>query len=485
MRSPWPWRRRASSSVGWEGIVNRKNMRKSKKSGQNSAPIKTKPAPDPVAEAATPPPPPKLSICIPTYNRAPFLDRVLTHLRDDAVLPFDFEIVVSDNASTDDTGNVVKRYADAGLQIRYLKQAANSGLEPNFCSAMRHARGEYTVYLADDDFLVFDKLIRVVECLDQNPGISAVYTPWVFWDDVDKAEGGQFFRLTGGSVFDAGKILELFDFIVDRHIFPEIAVYRTRALQAVLTPRTICYFFFAYLAHLLDHGAVAFLDEPFYRHVTRSALDRDRPQAGFEQVMTDWDIYRGGLDYLLNVGVRRAGAAIDEARGRAIQARVDQFVRVRMMVALRMWAWRGNYIRAFEIYNRLRLWTPDEDTVLRPLRAPVIALTAGEAHLTASLQQLALLQMVVEIANTTAAIQRLEVYIGAPFDAETWMRHLGLAPRMAIAVEGTPATPRTAEQTFVFYGANSGLDHAGLIALGYDPGLILSERMMWMNVPVR
>jgi hypothetical protein len=307
----------------------------------------------------------------------------------------------------------------------------------------------------------------------------------VFWDDIDKVSGGQFFRLDGGCAFGAGQVLELFDFIVDRHIFPEIAVYRTPALQAVVTPRTVCYFFFAYLAHLLDHGGVAFIDEPFYRHVTRNALDRDRPQAGYEQVMTDWDIYRGGLDYLLNVGIRRAGIPIDEQRGRVIQARVDQFVRARMMVAMRMWIGRSNFVRAFEIYNRLRLWTPDDDGILRPLRAPMITVVQGTEQLNASLQQMALLQMVVEIANTTAAVQRLEVYIGSGFDAQTWMRHIGLDPRITLVSDGTPATPRRADHTFVFYGANSGLEHAALIALGYHPGLILGERMMWMNVPIR
>jgi hypothetical protein len=103
----------------------------------------------------------------------------------------------------------------------------------------------------------------------------------------------------------------------------------------------------------------------------------------------------------------------------------------------------------------------------------------------ASLQQMALLQMVVEIANTTAAVQRLEVYIGSGFDAQTWMRHIGLDPRITLVSDGTPATPRRADHTFVFYGANSGLEHAALIALGYHPGLILGERMMWMNVPIR
>ncbi|MFP5236272.1 MAG: glycosyltransferase family 2 protein [Acidobacteriota bacterium] len=94
-----------------------------------------------------------LSICIPTYNRAVFLAECLESLAlFDAALWDNVEIVVSDNASTDNTKEVVERYRDR-IPIRYFRNATNIGGERNFFAAARHGLGEYVWVFGDDDIL--------------------------------------------------------------------------------------------------------------------------------------------------------------------------------------------------------------------------------------------------------------------------------------------------------------------------------------------
>jgi abequosyltransferase len=92
---------------------------------------------------------PLLSICIPTYNRAGFLNECLSSIRPDD-LDGRIEIVVSDNASTDDTLMVLKTF-QATHPLRYIVQSENFGPDHNFDAVVAEARGEYCWLLGSDD----------------------------------------------------------------------------------------------------------------------------------------------------------------------------------------------------------------------------------------------------------------------------------------------------------------------------------------------
>lgn len=95
--------------------------------------------------------PVKLSICIATFNRAEFIGATLESIIGQATR--DCEIVISDNASSDRTEEVVSEYACRFEHFRYVRQDTNRGLDRNFDSAVGHARGEYCWLLPDDDLL--------------------------------------------------------------------------------------------------------------------------------------------------------------------------------------------------------------------------------------------------------------------------------------------------------------------------------------------
>ncbi len=90
---------------------------------------------------------PFFTVGIPTYNRAKWLGEAIELVLRQSFS--DFELLVSDNASTDDTAGVAASFAD--VRIRYVRQAENIGPAANFNYVIEHARGEFLVFNQDDD----------------------------------------------------------------------------------------------------------------------------------------------------------------------------------------------------------------------------------------------------------------------------------------------------------------------------------------------
>jgi glycosyltransferase involved in cell wall biosynthesis len=295
----------------------------------------------------------KLSICIPTYNRAPFLRYLLAKFVEQKAIDFPYEIVISDNASTDDTTMVVQEFATKGLPIRYYKREVNDGGWANLTNAYQYANGQYSLYLADDDLLIFENLRPAILYLDANPDVVVCHAPWFLYDAIDDKDGQPFYHIEKARRFSQRNFAALFSFITDRHIFPEIAIYRTDTLRSIVVPHEFCYWAFSYLAQAIDIGAVAFVEKPFYRSVTRTHVVRDREQGGHEETMTSWDRYRGGLEYFLYLGAKRGQIDLSGPNKAKYEQICSLFTLRRMAVALRMWVARKEYIKAYEIYARL------------------------------------------------------------------------------------------------------------------------------------
>src|SRR5262249_35935561 len=113
---------------------------------------------------------PEVSVIIPSYNSARYLtDAVDSVLRQTFC---DFEMVIVDDGSTDDTEAVVRRY---GERVRYLRQP-NSGVAAARNRGIEESRGRYVAFLDADDTWHQDKLHAQVAALLKNPGYLACYT---------------------------------------------------------------------------------------------------------------------------------------------------------------------------------------------------------------------------------------------------------------------------------------------------------------------
>lgn len=109
----------------------------------------------------------RLSICIPTYNRASTLRRLLDSIASQIGNDGMVEVAISDNASTDDTAELIAGYVAAGLPITYHRFDENRGFDRNLLNAIDIASGEYCWLLGSDDFLEPNALTRMRDVLDR------------------------------------------------------------------------------------------------------------------------------------------------------------------------------------------------------------------------------------------------------------------------------------------------------------------------------
>jgi glycosyltransferase involved in cell wall biosynthesis len=117
---------------------------------------------------------PKVSIGMPIYNGEHFLPQTLDSLL--AQTYKDFELIISDNASSDGTQEICQKYAAQDPRVRYLRQSVNLGASQNFNHVFDLASGEYFKWAAHDDLCAPEYLARCVEVLDRDPQVILCYT---------------------------------------------------------------------------------------------------------------------------------------------------------------------------------------------------------------------------------------------------------------------------------------------------------------------
>jgi glycosyltransferase involved in cell wall biosynthesis len=131
---------------------------------------------------------PKLSICIPTYNRSKLLRDLLASLVIEVVdLEVDVEIVISDNCSDDETSAIVDGYRER-LNLVYHRNNENKGAAANVLSVTDHASGLYCWIFGDDDLPVPGSIKRVVNIIDNNPEILGIVTGYSYERADEKSE---------------------------------------------------------------------------------------------------------------------------------------------------------------------------------------------------------------------------------------------------------------------------------------------------------
>jgi glycosyltransferase involved in cell wall biosynthesis len=305
--------------------------------------------------AAAGPVRPMLSICLITYNRVQFLESLLQRLIATGMAGLNYEIVLCDNCSTDTTMALATRWAEQHPQIRYFRQDHDVGALNNLLSAYRLATGSYAIYLADDDLLIPEAVAEAVRYLEQHAEVVVAHAPWEMWDDVAKQAQGHFYRVEETRTFARGQALELANFVIERHIFPEICIYRTAALHRMYVAPSAGFWPFVYLAICLNFGEVAFLKRPFYRSVTRHSVGLEREQMGAVDILSKLDSYRVGLEVLFNAAYRFQGLnGVPAAKIEIVQRMIRNFIAVRVQVAIRFLKKARNFTAAAQYLSRLQ-----------------------------------------------------------------------------------------------------------------------------------
>ena len=126
---------------------------------------------------------PFLSVCIMTYNRAETLRETLDSILPQAASLLNVEVLVSDNASTDKTAEVVHEYGTANPGLRYSRNPQNVGFDGNVVACIENANGEYLAFFSDDDIAPSGYLEGLVKDLDESRPIAAYVNHTPFFHD--------------------------------------------------------------------------------------------------------------------------------------------------------------------------------------------------------------------------------------------------------------------------------------------------------------
>jgi glycosyltransferase involved in cell wall biosynthesis len=118
-------------------------------------------------------PAPLVSVGLFVYNGERFLEETLNSILNQTFI--DFELIISDNASTDRTGDIAQDYASRDNRIRYYRAEKNMGAGRNVRRVYELATGKYFKQAACDDLLEPDFLRRCVEILERDPGCVLAY----------------------------------------------------------------------------------------------------------------------------------------------------------------------------------------------------------------------------------------------------------------------------------------------------------------------
>ena len=122
----------------------------------------------------------KFSIVIPTYNRAAFLPKAIESVL--AQTYTDWELIIVDDGSTDNTKDVVSQYSDSRITYIYQQNVERSAARNN---GIMHASGDYICFLDSDNYIKADRLQKLVEYIGNKQTTACYYTD-IEYNDVAK-----------------------------------------------------------------------------------------------------------------------------------------------------------------------------------------------------------------------------------------------------------------------------------------------------------
>ena len=131
---------------------------------------------------------PKVSVGLPVFNGERYLPNALARLLQQDCE--DFELIVSDNASTDGTQDICRAFAKKDPRIRYFRNDTNIGLAANHNRTFELSRGQFFKWAAHDDDFPPAMLARFVAAFEEGPpNVGVVYSCCEYIDECGKVEG--------------------------------------------------------------------------------------------------------------------------------------------------------------------------------------------------------------------------------------------------------------------------------------------------------
>ena len=118
---------------------------------------------------------PLLTIAVPTFNRAEELEKCLNTIFPEAANEEEIEVLIGNNASTDQTELVIRKFMQRYKNIIYIKRLKNIGADGNIFKLVEESNGRYCLLHGDDDYFVPGAIKYIVDIIKQNPQCSIYF----------------------------------------------------------------------------------------------------------------------------------------------------------------------------------------------------------------------------------------------------------------------------------------------------------------------
>lgn len=223
----------------------------------------------------------KLSILVVTYNQEKYIGQCLDSILTQKV-SFDYEIVIADDCSTDNTPSIVKKYAASHSKIKPIFNEKNEGFVRNWKIALSHCTGDYVAILEGDDYWLTDyRIQRQVDFMDTTPEYGMCCAKAKVWDELT----GVFVREAGSDCCENYETLIVDNndvvtstTVIRRHLFLKAYEEINQFLPEDLQWDTSIWFWFA------ANSKIKFINEYYevYRLLPRSGSHTDDLKKFFE-----------------------------------------------------------------------------------------------------------------------------------------------------------------------------------------------------------
>lgn len=242
---------------------------------------------------------PRVSVLMPVRDRARFLEAAVRSVLTQSYA--DFELLLMDDGSTDDSADLADRLAAADPRVRVLRRPAR-GVAPTLAELYSLAAGTYAGVVDSDDLLVKAALEKCVAALDSLPAVGVVYTQHLMIDEQNQPKGLGY-RST--IPFDKDRLLVEFMTLAFRLV--RLSVYRS---CGGIDPTLHAAPDYDLCLKLSEHTSFHRIDEPLYLYRVHPGMiskARRAEQLAASRLAVERALARRGLDATYRLDVDSAG----------------------------------------------------------------------------------------------------------------------------------------------------------------------------------
>lgn len=202
---------------------------------------------------------PAVSICLPVYNGENYIAEAVESML--AQTFTDFELIITDNASTDHTAEICRKFAEADPRVRYHRNERNLGGARNQAIAVELSRGRFVRLSAHDDKMAPTHIQECIAALEKRPDAVIAFSGTILINEVG-AEVARYCSTRGTADTPSRRFGELI--IRDHHCDAIYGVMRGDILRSVKPMENFIDGDKVFLCRLAFHGPFVSVDQPLF-----------------------------------------------------------------------------------------------------------------------------------------------------------------------------------------------------------------------------